>query len=134
MLEIAKTYVTTQFTEDFEVEKPEQIEMMHRSIEYFKTRESFDNKEFEREVLAAPTVIESFRNFKDHFVQDNNIELEDSFEISDTAVKKQQKFFKSVIKLDKNFHIYVHGNRELLEQGTDADGKKYYKIYYKEES
>ena len=134
MLEIAKTYVTTQFTEDFEVEKPEQIEMMHRSIEYFKTRESFDNKEFEREVLSAPTVIESFRNFKDHFVQDNNIELEDSFEISDTAVKKQQKFFKSVIKLDKNFHIYVHGNRELIEQGTDPDGKKYYKIYYKEES
>ena len=40
---------------------------------------------------------------------------------------------KSVIKLDKNFHIYVHGNRELIEQGEDEKGK-YYKVYFKEES
>jgi hypothetical protein len=52
---------------------------------------------------------------------------------SESAVKKQARVFKSVIKLDKNFHIYVHGNRELIEQGTDEKGK-YYKVYYKEES
>ena len=47
------------------------------------------------------------------------------------AVKKQARVFKSVIKLDKNFHIYVHGNRELIEKGYDgAMGKHYYKIYF----
>ena len=38
-----------------------------------------------------------------------------------------------VIKLDKNFHFYVHGSRELIEQGVDEEGRKFYKIYYKEE-
>jgi len=39
--------------------------------------------------------------------------------------------FKSVIKLDKNFHIYVHGDRELIEKGYDeAMGKHFYKIYF----
>ena len=40
----------------------------------------------------------------------------------------------SIIKLDKNFHIYVHDSRELIEQGTDEHGRKFYKIYYNEES
>ena len=39
-----------------------------------------------------------------------------------------------VIKLDKNLPIYVHGARELIEQGVDEEGRKFYKIYYKEES
>ena len=40
---------------------------------------------------------------------------------------------KRVIKLDKNFDIYIHGNSELIEQGEDNKGK-YYKVYYNEES
>ena len=35
-------------------------------------------------------------------------------------------------QLDRNFHIYVHGNRNLLEQGEDEKGK-FYKVYYQEE-
>ncbi|MDD4067910.1 MAG: nucleoid-associated protein, partial [Bacteroidales bacterium] len=54
------------------------------------------------------------------------------FNISDSAVKKQARVFKSVIKLDKNFHIYVHGDRKLIEQGQDEKGK-FYKVYYNEE-
>jgi hypothetical protein len=58
----------------------------------------------------------------------------DEFDISTQAVKKQAKVFKSILKLDKNFHIYVHGNRELIEQGYDEEKHmKYYKVYYREE-
>jgi len=39
-----------------------------------------------------------------------------------------------VLKLDKNFHIYIHGDRNLIEQGEEPDGRKFYKIYYEEES
>jgi hypothetical protein len=49
------------------------------------------------------------------------------------AVKKQARVFKNVIKLDKNFHIYVHGDRNLIERGADENGT-FYKIYYKEEN
>ncbi|AQY21015.1 hypothetical protein PG310_09455 [Riemerella anatipestifer] len=40
---------------------------------------------------------------------------------------------KTIIRLDRNFHIYVHGDRKKIEQGKDEKGK-YYKIYFKEES
>jgi hypothetical protein len=49
-------------------------------------------------------------------------------------VKKQARVFKSVLKLDKNFHIYIHGNRELIEQGVEKDGRKFYKIYFEKEA
>jgi hypothetical protein len=60
--------------------------------------------------------------------------MNESFDISPQAVKKQARIFKSVLKLDKNFHIYIHGDRELIEQGVEKDGRKFYKIYFTEES
>jgi len=62
------------------------------------------------------------------------MELPDSFEISAKAVKNQSRIFKNVLKLDKNFDIYIRGNRDLIEQGVDENGRKYYKIYYNEEN
>jgi hypothetical protein len=105
-----------------------------RSVEYFKTRESFDKKEFEKEVFQDAGIIKSFRNFDSNYREENDIELTDNFDISPQAVKKQARVFKSVLKLDKNFHIYIHGDRELIEQGVDKDGRKYYTIYYQDES
>lgn len=132
-LGIAKQYVTKQYSEEFEVTKADQIDLLNRSVEYFKTRDAFDKEEFEKEVLQHDNLIKSFQNFDTAYRQENEIDLSDNFEISAQAVKKQARVFKSVLKLDKNFHIYIHGNRDLIEQGVDEDGRKYYKIYYKEE-
>jgi hypothetical protein len=131
---IAKEYVTKKLSDDFEVTKADKIDLLNRSVDYFKTHDSFDKKEFEKEVLQDTGIIKSFRSFDSNFRQQNNIELEDSFDISLPAVKKQARVFKSVLKLDKNFHIYIHGNRDLIEQGVERDGRKYYKIYFDKES
>jgi hypothetical protein len=133
-LGIAKSFVTKQLDEDFKVSKADKIDLLNRSVDYFKTHESFDKKEFEKEVFQDAGIIKSFRNFDDNYRQENEIELTDNFDISPQAVKKQARVFKSVLKLDKNFHIYIHGNRELIEQGVEKDGRKFYKIYFKEES
>lgn len=133
-LGIAKNFVTKQLDEDFEVSKADKIDLLNRSVEYFKTHESFDKKEFEKEVFQDAGIIKSFRNFDNNYRQENEIELTDNFDISPQAVKKQARVFKSVLKLDKNFHIYIHGNPEMIEQGVEKDGRKYYKIYYDRES
>jgi hypothetical protein len=133
-LGIAKNFVTKQLDEEFEVSKADKIDLLNRSVEYFKTHETFDKKEFEEEVFQDSGIIKSFRNFDNSYRQENEIEITDSFEISPQAVKKQARVFKSVLKLDKNFHIYIHGNRDMIEQGVDKDGRKYYKIYYDQES
>jgi len=133
-LGITKQFVTQQLDEDFEVSKADKIDFLNRSVDYFKKHETFDKQEFESEVFADSNVIESFRKFDQTYRQENEVELSDNFEISVQAVKKQARVFKNVLKLDKNFHIYIHGNRELIEQGIDENGRKYYKIYYENEA
>jgi len=133
-LGITKQFVTKQLDEEFELSKADKIDLLNRSVDYFKKHETFDKNEFEEEVFGEINVIESFRKFDKAYRQENEVELSDNFVISEQAVKKQARVFKSVLKLDKNFHIYIHGNRELIEQGTDENGRKYYKIYYENEA
>ncbi len=132
-LGIAKQFVTTQLSDDFEISKADKIDFLNRSVDYFKKHETFNKSEFEEEVFGDNTVIESFRKFDHTYRQDNELDLKDNFQISSQAVKKQSRIFKSVLKLDKNFDIYIHGNKNLIEKGVEKDGRKYYKIYYDEE-
>ncbi len=133
-LEIAKNFVTKALPENFEVNKSDQIDLLNRSMEYFKTRDTFDKAEFEEEVFQDEKVIASFQEFDQSYRNDHQIELEDSFDINLSAVKKQARVFKSILKLDRNFHIYIHGDKELIVPGVEKDGRKYYKIYYENEN
>ncbi len=133
ILDIARHFVVDQIGDEFELSKADQIDYLNKSIGYFKKKDEFNQKEFEQEVFEDPEVIKSFRKFDNNFREQFNIDREDGFSISAEAVKKQSRVFKSVLKLDKNFHIYIHGDRELIERGVDEDGRKYYKIYYKQE-
>ena len=132
-LGIAKQFVTNQLGEEFELSKADKIDLLNRSVNYFKKHDAFDKNEFEEEVFVEMNVIESFRKFDQNYREDNDVELSDSFNISGQAVKKQARVFKSVLKLDKNFHIYIHGDRGLIEQGVESNGRKFYKIYYDRE-
>ncbi|HTI10477.1 MAG TPA: nucleoid-associated protein [Puia sp.] len=134
-LTITKNFVTQQLPGEFEVSKTEQIDILNRSMDYFKTHGNFNKDEFETEVLHHEELIHSFRKYDEQYRINNDLEPAHEFEISPQAVKKQARVFKSVIKLDKNFHIYVHGDRELIEKGYDEGlGKHYYKIYFDQET
>ena len=133
-LSITKQFVTKQLDEEFEISKADKIDLLNRSVDYFKTHDQFDKEEFEAEVFHHSNIIQSFQQFDKTYRQENEVGLSDNFVISEQAVKKQARVFKSVLKLDKNFHIYIHGNREMIEQGIDKDGRKYYKIYYETET
>ena len=39
-----------------------------------------------------------------------------------------------MLKLDKNFHVYVHGKRDYIEKGFDSQkGMNFYKLFYENE-
>ena len=132
-LTLTKQFITGTLEEELKVPRNEQVELLHKSIDYFKSHDSFDIDEFQSEVFAQDDRIEAFRNFGSRYVENNDFDLAAQFDISPEAVKKQSRIFKSVIKLDRNFHIYVHGRTDLIEKGVDLDGRKYYKIYYQDE-
>jgi hypothetical protein len=134
-LSMTKNYVTQHMPDEFEVSKTEQIDILNRSMDYFKTHGNFNKSEFEEEVLHHEDIINSFRKYDENYRKANELDQLNEFEISPQAVKKQARVFKSVIKLDKNFHIYIHGDRQLIEKGyDDALQKHYYKIYFEQET
>ena len=129
-----KKFVTDELPQQFEgVSKADQADMLNRCSNYFKQNDNFDLQQFTAEVIEQPEVIDSFQQFRQQYQEEHDVQMPDSYDISENAVKKQSRAYKSVIKLDKNFHIYVHGNRDLIEQGEDEKGK-FYKVYFKEES
>lgn len=118
-------------TEVNNVKKLNQNMMLNKSVSYFKDRENFNIKDFEKDVLVEKDVIQAFQDYRNDFINRRDLTSADEFEVSETAVKKNQKYMRTVIKLDKNFHLYIHGRHDLLEQGFDEEkGMKYYKTYY----
>lgn len=134
-LGLYKNFVEQKLDSEFELGKADKIDLLNRSMKYFNEKETFDLDEFTGEVLGNPQAIESFKNFKSQFETEYDSPIADSFEISGSAVKKQSRIYKSVLKLDKNFHIYIHGDKELIEKGFDDEKHlNYYKVYFKDEA
>lgn len=134
LMNITKYYIAKELPSEFEINKADQIDLLNRSAEYFRTHDSFDKEDFEKKVFKDSKMIKSFRKFDADYRNANDIDYEDNFDISTSAVKQGMRAFKSVLKLDRNFHIYIHGDIELIKQGVEKDGRKFYKIYYDHES
>lgn len=134
-LTATKDFITKQIPQEYEITKAQQADYLNRSIAFFKNNSEFDESAFMNEVFEDQELIKSFDGYKREYAREHEMDLSTDFSISDTAVKKSARVFKSVIKLDKNFHVYVHGDRDLIEKGYDeAVGKHYYKIYFDQET
>ncbi len=131
-MSLYKTYVVEHLPEQYNVTKADQADMLNRSMAFFKEKQHFDQETFNNEVLHHQDFIESFDKYKQHYAAERDIEIADNFSISPAAVKSQNRAYKSVIKLDKNFHIYIHGNRDMIEHGEDTKGR-FYKLYFNNE-
>lgn len=134
-LKMYNNFVQEKLKVDYEVSRADEIDIQNRAMNFFKEKETFDFQEFAQEVIQQPEIVDKFRDYKQDFQDANQATFADEFTISDKAVKKQSKVYKSVIKLDKNFHIYIHGNKDYIERGTDdATGLHYYRLLFKEEN
>ena len=134
-LNMCKLFIDNEMQEKFVVNKSDQIDMLNRSMDYFKTKEQFNIDEFAQEVMYHPEVVEDFKQYRQTYEQAKGVSVEDEFDIHLTAVKKNERIYKSILKLDKNFHVYIHGRKDLMERGYDEmKGKNFYTLYFDEES
>lgn len=132
VMSMAKQFITKELPKEFEVPKADQIDLLNRSLQFFKEKDTFDIEDFANEVIEQPEVIESFKSYKKNYEEEHATEIDDSFTISQHAFKKQQRSYKRIIRLDKKIQIIIDGNRDHIEQGEDEKGK-YYKVYYSTE-
>ncbi|MEN9568771.1 MAG: hypothetical protein RL172_2 [Bacteroidota bacterium] len=134
VLQVYKTFVTEKIDEQYEVSKADKIDLLNRSLKYFKEKDHFNLDEFSEEVIGHAEGIALFKDYKQQYEQELDAPIGNEFAIHNIAVKKQARIYKSVLKLDRNFHIYIHGNKELIEKGFDEErNMNYYKVYFKEE-
>ncbi|MBN2729572.1 MAG: nucleoid-associated protein [Bacteroidales bacterium] len=128
-------FVMEKVPEEFDVIRPDQADMLNKSFEYFKQNDTFDVKNFSEEVIEQPEVQESFNAFSQKYGRENGVDLKNEIQVNDRAVKKLSRVFKSIIKLDKNFHVYVHGNRDFIGRGYDEEkSMHFYQLYFKDEN
>ena len=117
-----------------EADKVDKIDLVNNAVEFFSKKESFSIEEFNNEVMQDESMIEKFDTYKNSFQETHDMPTYDEFEISKQAVKQGKRGIKSVIKLDKNFHVYVHGNRQNIVRGFDEQlAMNTYTLYFKEE-
>lgn len=133
MMTMTRNFVAEELPKQFEVSRADQADLLNRSMNYFKKNEKFDMDGFASQILGQAEVAGMFDDYRQRFQEERGMEIQNQFDVNPQAVKKQNRQYKSVIKLDKNFHVYVHGNRNMIEQGEDEHGK-FYKLYYQEES
>ncbi|MFN8257521.1 MAG: nucleoid-associated protein [Bacteroidales bacterium] len=134
-MQMFKGFVSEVFNERNGVERADQIDMLNRTAGYFEEKEEFDSHEFENKIIENQDVISAFHEFKDRYTEDRDLEMKDKFGISATAYKKGKSQFKSVLKLDKNFHIYIHGDRSRIVKGFDPKtGLHFYQVFYELEN
>lgn len=133
VMHMAKTFIAEKIPEHFEIDRADQIDLLNRTAGYFKNKQQFNQDEFGAEVLRDEKVVASFNEFDREFRTTHDLPMEPDFQIAPDVVKKQGRVFKSILKLDKNFHIYIHGDRSLIHRGQEPDGRKFYKVYFQNE-
>ncbi len=131
-LQMCKDFAMESFPE---ADKIDQMSLIQESAKFFKEEDTFDKIQFHEKVLQEPEIIDAFEDYKGNYQERNEIRVYDEFDINSEAVKNMKRVFKSVIKLDKNFHVYVHGNRNYIKKGFDEESNmSFYQLFFKEES
>ena len=134
LFDICKNFSQDMLTSQNKVDKADQVTFMKRAEQFFNTNDFFDSEQFKNDVIGNEQVSAAFEDYKRKFENQKMLSPIDQFDISGEAVKRGKKYFRSVIKLDKNFHIYVHANPDYIEKGFDEHkGLKFYKLFFSNE-
>ncbi len=134
VMQMCNDFVRNYMPQKYEITKDLQAVLLNDSLNFFKNNDSFNLNDYSDEVITQTDVKEEFMNYKSHYEAEKGCKLEEQFDISESAVKKQSRIMRSVIKLDKNFHIYVHGQSKLIHRGyDDKTNMSYYQLFFTEE-
>ncbi len=135
MLSLCKNFVVDYLPQEYEMTKADQAELLNRSSSFFKENKNFDTDIFSDKVMESEDLKDKFKSYKTQYEKEYEMDLEDSFVLNQEALKKANHYLRSVIKLDKNFTVYIHGKRDRVETGVDEKkGLRYYKLYFEKES
>ncbi|MEG0836464.1 MAG: nucleoid-associated protein [Akkermansia sp.] len=125
-------FVTKELPKEKAISKMEQIDVLNKTMDYLKDNANFKTEDYSSSVLKDDDTKQKFREFLSS--RGDDIGDWDNFPISEETVQKSNRFMKRVIKLGKDFSIYVHGNTDLMKKGFDSSsGLQFYQFFFKDE-
>lgn len=131
---LTKRFVRDVLDEDDTVPRIERAEIVARASAFLSSNDTFDDNSFCDMVFRDKDKIENFVQYRDDVSSEDKNTFAIPFKIDKQLIKKQARVFKSVIKLDKNFHIYVHGGEGMIKRGYDEKtGMEYYQLFFMKE-
>jgi len=117
-----------------------QKEFISQGIQLFNDNEVITKELIEEELLSPFDVVDSYSQFKTQYNKENNLDLEENFNVSVPTLKKEKRKIKSQINLDTKIQIKLdlsdgESVKENIEKGFDEERKMhFYKVYYNEEA
>ena len=117
-----------------------QKEFISQGIKLFNENEVITKDLIEQQLLSPFDVVDSYSKFKSQYNKENNLDLEENFNISPSTLKKEKKKIKSQINLDTKIQIKLdisEGDslKENIEKGFDEERKMhFYKVFFNEET
>lgn len=130
MLSLCKDFISQIPNQSGKIEK---AEYMNRSIEVLKG-DAVDINSFAEYVFKNPELISDFKQYKEKYQSESNVEIDNSFATDSSAIKRKAIGTMTTIKLDKNFDINIHGGEQYIVRGYDKERKMYYyQLFFKEE-
>jgi hypothetical protein len=130
LLSLCKSFVSQLPAENGKIEK---ATYMNRSVAALK-EESVNVDTFAEQVFASPELVSEFKQYKEIYQKERDIEIDDHFTTASNAIKRKATGTMTTIKLDKNFDINIHGGEQYIERGYDEErGMYYYQLFFREE-
>ena len=117
-----------------------QKEFISQGVKLFNENEIITKDLIEQELLSPFDVVDSYSKFKSQYNKENNLGLEENFNVSPSTLKKEKKKIKSQINLDTKIQIKLdisEGDslKENIEKGFDEERKMhFYKVFFNEET
>lgn len=129
-IQATKDFIDEKLKPEFQLDKKDEAAILNASKDYFNHAEKFDENNYLESIFSDNDNLKTeFNDFK----RERQLDFSSNFDISEPAVKKHNGIFRSILKLDRNFSVYIHGNKNMIEKGEDPDGRKFYKLYYEKE-
>lgn len=123
----------------FIVDEQERTSKLNRAMQLSKTIAALQHshvniKELASEVFNDEAQASLFVGYAQNYCERHEIKIDEEFDTSEEALKKNRFGNVSKIKLDEHFTIDIRGGEKYIEHGFDNErNMAFYKLYYVKE-
>ncbi len=120
--------------------KKEEIDFITQSVKFFEENEHVETEKFNDSLFdGVEEMKEDFVDYKKAYESEYEVQISDSFDISQPVLQREKKTIANTIKLDTNIQLKMNFTdadsiHKFVEQGYDSEkGMHFYKVFYNKE-